>query len=214
MSTKQITKSKNKFARYGPADRYESVPGAGMCISAFGLVRRQGKKGVLLGLPRQDARWISEWVSGWKNYDEKELTESYSQWRLPSTYLMEGENPEDALRRVMADQLEMQDYTISRKGPMVFSYNTPSDWYPGYNHWDLALVYDVKVKQKSQPSVKSLPKWWQELYYVKKKKEFRDKDYGWNDDLMRDLGLVDAKKGPKGKKRGKEQDKDFAAKNS
>ena len=105
MSTKQITKSKNKFARYGPADRYEAVPGTGMCISVFGLVRRQGKKGVLLGLPRQDARWISEWVSGWKNYDEKELTESYSQWRLPSTYLMEGENPEDALRRVMADQL-------------------------------------------------------------------------------------------------------------
>ena len=120
MSTKQITKSKNKFARYGPADRYEAAPAAGMCISVFGLVRRQGKKGVLLGLPRQDARWIAEWVSGWKNYDEKELIESYNQWRLPSTYLMEGENPADALRRIMENQLEIKYFTPSTKKPMMF----------------------------------------------------------------------------------------------
>ncbi len=210
-STKQLTKSKNKFARYGPTDRYESPPGAGMCISVFGLVRRQGKKGVLLGLPSQDSHWISEWVSGWKNYDEKELAETYNQWRLPSTYLLEGENPGDALRRVMKDQLEITDYTLSKKGPLVFSYTTPSDWYPGYTHWDLALVYDVKVKSKTQPSVKSLPKWWQELYFVKKKKEFRDKDYGWNDDLMRDLGLLGTKKAPKGKKRAKDEENDNPA---
>jgi hypothetical protein len=117
MSTKQITKSKNKFARYGPADRYEASPAAGMCISVFGLVHRQGKKGVLLGLPKQDARWISEWVSGWKNYDEEELMESYSQWRLPSTYLMEGENPEDALRRIMEASWRSRIFLSPKRGP-------------------------------------------------------------------------------------------------
>ncbi|MDA4112177.1 MAG: hypothetical protein OK439_06525 [Thaumarchaeota archaeon] len=205
MSTKQITKVKNRFARYGPAEKYESPPVAGMCISVFGLVRRQGKKGVLLGLPKQDNRWTSEWISAWRNYSEKELAEVYHQWRLPSTYLMEGENPDDAIRRIMRDQLEIEDFSMTKKGPKIFSYNSPSEWYPGNTHWDLALVYDVKIKPKDQPA-KNIPKWWQELYFVKKKKDFRDKDYGWNDDFMRDLGLVDDET-PKLKKRVKEKKK-------
>jgi hypothetical protein len=177
-----------------------------MCISVFGVVRRQGKKGVLLGLPKPDNRWASEWISAWKNYEEKELAESYRQWRLPSTYLMEGENPDDAIRRIMTDQLEIDGYSLSKNGPKFYSYNTPSEWYPGNNHWDLALVYEVKIKSKYQPA-KNIPKWWQELYFVKKKKDFRDREYGWNDDFMRDLGLV-AGQTSKAKKRPKEEKKD------
>jgi len=206
MSTKQITKTKNRFARYGPADRYETPPGAGMCISVFGIVRRQGKKGVLVGLPKPDNRWASEWISAWRTYPEKELAESYRQWRLPSSYLMEGENPDDAIRRILKDQLEIDDFSLSKKGPKIFSYNSPSEWYPGNSHWDLALVYDVKVKSKDKP-VKNIPKWWQELYFVKKKKDFRDKDYGWNNDFMRDLGLIEEEKS-KPKKGAKEEKKD------
>jgi hypothetical protein len=189
MSAKQVTKSKIKFARYGPSDHYEEVPPAGMCISVFALVRRAGKKGVLLGQPKQDSRWASEWLGAWKMYSEKELAEAYHQWRLPSSYLREGEHPEDAIKRIMTDQVEMGDYSISKKGPRVFSYSTPSDWYPGINHWDLAFVYDVKVKTKGKD--KEIPKWWQALLFVKKKKDFRDKDYGWNEDFMHDLGLVE-----------------------
>jgi hypothetical protein len=176
-----------------------------MCISVFGVVRRQSKKGVLLGQPKQDNRWASEWISSWKNYPEKELAEVYHQWRLPSTYLLEGEKPEDAIRRIMTDQLEIDDFSLSKKGPKIFSYNSPSDWYPGNNHWDLALVYDVKIKSKDQ--LANIPKWWQELYFVKKKKDFRDKDYGWNNDFMRDLGLID-KETAKPKRRVSEEKKD------
>ena len=189
MSSKQVAKTKTKFARYGPSDHYEEVPAAGMCVSVFALVRRAGKKGVLLGQPRQDVRWASEWLGAWKTYSEKELAEAYQQWRLPSSYLREGEHPEDAIKRIMTDQVAMSDYSISKKGPYVFSYSTPSDWYPGNNHWDLAFVYDVRVKAKDKD--KEIPKWWQELQFVKKKKDFRDKDYGWNEDFMRDLGLVE-----------------------
>lgn len=41
----------------------------------------------------------------------------------------------------MREQLGVTDYTAT--GPRVFSYVAPSDWHPGYNHWDLAFVYDV-----------------------------------------------------------------------
>src|SRR5579862_975310 len=189
MSAKQGTKSRFRFARYGPSEHYEEAPSAGMCISVFALVKRAGKKGVLLGLPKQDVRWPSEWLGAWKTYSEKELAEAYRQWRLPSSYLREGEHPENAIKRIMADQVGMDDYSISTKGPRVFSYYTPSEWYPGNNHWDLAFVYEVKVKGKSQS--KEIPRWWQELLFVKKKKDFRDKDFGWNQDFIKDLGLVE-----------------------
>jgi hypothetical protein len=188
MYAKQVSKIKFRFARYGPLDHYEEAPAAGMCISVFAIVRRADKKGVLLGLPKQDARWITDRLSAWKNYSEKELTEAYHQWRLPSSYLREGEHPEDALKRIVVDQVGISDYSVSKKGPRVFSYSVPSDWYPGNNHWDLAFVYDVKVKTKG----KEIPKWWQELEFVKKK-DFREKDFGWNSDFMCDLGLVEDK---------------------
>ncbi len=57
--------------------------------------------------------------------------------------------------------------------------------YQGNNHWDLAFVYDVKVRKGAKEL--QVPKWWRELEFVKKKKDFLTKDYGWNDDFMRDL---------------------------
>jgi len=156
-----------------------------MCMSVFVLARRPGKKGVLIGLPKQDEKWITEWISAWRSYTEKELSEAYEQWRLPSSYLREGEHPEEAVRRIMEDQIGIGDYSLSKKGPQVFSYNSPSDWYQGNNHWDLAFVYDVKVRKGAKEL--QVPKWWRELEFVKKKKDFLTKDYGWNDDFMRDL---------------------------
>jgi ADP-ribose pyrophosphatase YjhB (NUDIX family) len=104
------------------------------------------------------------------------------QWRLPSAYLQEGEHPEDTVRRVLRDQLGLRKFVISP--PRVFSYTWPSDWYPGNNHWDLAFVYPVKVSE----SIKELP-WWKELTFVGKG-QLEDADFGWNDDLMKDLGIA------------------------
>jgi len=195
MSAKQVPRGRYRFARYGPTDHYEDAPAAGMCISVFAVVRRTGKKGVLLGLPKQDEKWANEWISAWKTYSEKDLAEAYKTWRLPSSYLREGEHPEEAVRRIMEDQLGIGDYSLSRRrGPRVFSYNSISDWYPGNNHWDLAFVYDVKARGKALKEGQT-PKWWQELEFVKKKKDFLIKDYGWNDDFMRDLfGFAKASK--------------------
>ena len=193
-STRLVSRPKSRFARYGPSDRYESPPPAGMCISVFAVVRSKGKKkkGVLLGLPRPDNRWPTEWITAWRTYPERDLSRAYQQWRLPSVYLAEGEHPDEALGRIMRDQLQIQDYTVENsESPHVLSYWYPSDWYPGNNHWDLVFVYDVKVRAKDLPSKGDLPHWWQEISFAKKKKDFRDKDYGGNADLMVDLGLLE-----------------------
>jgi hypothetical protein len=196
-SIRQVPRGRYRFARYGPTDHYEDAPAAGMCISVFALVRRSGKKkGVLLGLPKPDEKWSNEWLSSWKSYTERELSEAYQQWRLPSTYLREGEDPEEALRRIMEDQLLTGDY--SSKGPKILSYTSSSDWYPGNNHWDLAIVYDVKIRDKKFKD--EIPKWWAELEFVRKKKDLLMKDYGWNDDFIRDI--LDLGKTPSNSKDG------------
>src|SRR5439155_11949617 len=99
----------------------------------------------------------------------------------PSTYLLEGEHPDKAMRRVMRDQLGLRTFTVST--PRVFSYTWPSDWYPGNDHWDLAFVYPVKI---SEP-IKNLP-WWKELRFVDREQLGRT-NFGWNDDLMKDLKI-------------------------
>lgn len=150
-----------------------------MCISAFAVVKRGSK--VLAGVPKSNERWMSEWISGWIMYSREELAEIFQQTILPSTYLLEGEHPDDALRRIMHDQLGLTRYQVSDL--RIFSYDSPSDWYPGNNHWDLAFVYDVKTRQ----SIKKLP-WWSDIKFVGRK-ELRNAKFGWNDDLMRDLKL-------------------------
>src|SRR5271169_6517628 len=113
-----------------------------MCLSVFALVRGVRQKGVLFGLPKPNKRWLSDWMSSWRNYSAEELKKIYEEWRLPSSYLLEGENPVDAIKRIMGGQLGIKKCQVSGS-PMAFSYTSPSSWYRGYDHWDLAFVYSV-----------------------------------------------------------------------
>jgi ADP-ribose pyrophosphatase YjhB (NUDIX family) len=151
-----------------------------MCLSAFAVVKR-GRR-VLAGIPKRHRRWTSEWVSSWRTYPKKELAEVYAQTRLPATYLFEGESPDKALQRVMRDQLGIKRYAASTLKAM--SYNSPSDWYPGNLHWDIAFAYDVRT---SEP-LRRLP-WWSELGFLNGR-QLRKRDLGWNSDFMKDLGLL------------------------
>ncbi len=169
-----------RFAVFGPTDRYPPATGGGMCISVFAIARRGGK--VLMGVPNMKKKWISEWVPNWGIYSKADLDAEFKRWRLPAGYLLEGEHPDQALGRVMRDQLRIDGFkaTSSR----VLSYAAPSDWYPGNMHWDLVFVYEVDV---SGP-VRKLP-WWKKLRFMDRA-GLQDADFGWNDDFMRDLELA------------------------
>jgi ADP-ribose pyrophosphatase YjhB (NUDIX family) len=152
-----------------------------MCISVFAVIKRRDK--VLMGVPKSGKRWTSEWIPQWASYSDEERVAALEQWRLPSCYLTEGEHPDDAVHRVLKEQLRITSFTKSH--PSVMSYTTPSDWYPGNHHWDLAFVYDAKV----QGPVKK-HSWWKELRFMSRS-ELGDVDLGWNDDFMRNLKLID-----------------------
>lgn len=151
-----------------------------MCISVFAVIERGGK--VLMGVPRGEKRWTQEWITGWASYTKEDRSEALREWRLPSCYLREGEHPDDAVLRVMRDQLGLTTFDLS--SARVMSYATPSDWYPGNEHWDLVFVYNAKVRGEV-----ARPSWWSQLRFLGRS-ELRGLDLGWNDDLMRDLQLV------------------------
>jgi hypothetical protein len=151
-----------------------------MCISVFAVLK-QGRN-VLVGIPKPHKRWTAEWVSGWLMYSKEELNEIYKQTRLPSSYLFEGEHPDQALRRVMLDQLGIEKFSVSAS--QIMSYYSPSDWYPRNFHWDLIFVYEVGTSV----SPRRLP-WWRELVFLDRQ-ELRKRDLGWNEDMMKDLKLV------------------------
>ncbi len=151
-----------------------------MCISVFAIVERGDK--VLAGVPEWSAKWTSEWISSILSYPLEERREAERQTRLPSTYIYEGEHPDDALKRIMNDQLGVQKFSVS--APKIFSYNSASDWYPGNEHWDLVFAYRVRTSQ--EPLKRPL---WKELDFLNKI-ELRKRDFGWNNDFVRDLAIV------------------------
>lgn len=167
------------MARYGPPDRYAPAPGAGFCLSVFAIVSKRGR--VLAGKPRMNAKWRDEWWASWNGYTPEEQAEMLEQWRLPSTYLREGEHPEAALKRVLEKQLGAKKWSM--KGLTVVSYTAKSDWYPPHAHWDLAFVYDVDA------AVPEASRNWRELKWFTPAEGAR-MDFGWNADLVRDLGLA------------------------
>lgn len=145
-----------KFVRYGPAPRY-GLPDAGFCASSFVIIR-QGAK-VLAGIPKNQRKWREEWAPNWLVYTKESLENEYRSWRLPASYLYEGESPDDTARRVLRDQLRMR---AAKLGPAAnYAFHDPSSWYPGRKHYDLCFVYEVRGTPP-----KTIPSWWQRLEFV------------------------------------------------
>jgi hypothetical protein len=162
-----------------------------MCISVFALVRDED--GLLVGVSEPGGRWDSEWLpSNRKDTDEPDREAVL--WRLPSAYLVEGEHPEEALRRVVKGQLGIPAFEHS--DPRVLSYSEPSTWYPGNRHWDLAFAYEVT----SSETPRKRPHW-KELLFLDAR-ELRRRNFGWNDDLVRKVAERANRPRPRLKGRG------------
>jgi ADP-ribose pyrophosphatase YjhB (NUDIX family) len=134
--------SADKFAFFGPSEKH-FVPDGGFCISAFAIVRTEDS--VLLIRPRENARW-AEWAPNWRVYDTAGLAAEMAKWRLPGTYLMQGEAPEAGLRRVMENQLGVRLYSSGHA--VLLNFYEPSRRYTGKMHWDYCFIFDVSTDEK------------------------------------------------------------------
>ncbi len=131
----------HSFAFLGPTDQHYVMKG-GFCISSFAIIREGSK--LLLVKPLDHPRWLGEWAPNWRIYDPVSLSEEYRRWRFPSTYHFEGEAPEEALGRVMVEQLGLPQYAVTNH--RLKSYFSPSRRFPGEMHWDYCFFFEISLK--------------------------------------------------------------------
>lgn len=144
------------FALFGPD---AGVPEGGFCASAF-LVLRRGDR-LLAGSMAPSDRWAQEWQPNMALYGGARREALFEGWRLPATYLREGEHPEAAAYRVWTDQLGLEaDPDLPQ--PRVVSEAAASRSTPEARHWDLVFAYELE----GPPLPEDPPGHWAELAYA------------------------------------------------
>lgn len=151
-----VPPARHGFALFGPE---AGVPEGGFCASVF-LVLRRGDR-LLAGRMAPSDRWVEEWQPNLALYEGPRREALFEGWRLPATYLREGEDPEVAAARVWTDQLGL-DGTPDLPPPEVVSEAAASRSTPEARHWDLVFAYEFEGPLPSE----DVPGHWAELAYA------------------------------------------------
>jgi ADP-ribose pyrophosphatase YjhB (NUDIX family) len=166
---------------FGPSDKHCIING-GFCMSVFAIIKKyDDSKKTLLVKPREHARWKEEWAPNWRLYNPDALPKEFGSWRFPSSYIREGESPDETLSRVIKDQLGLANFKVLSS--KLLNFYEPSRRYPERMHWDYCFVYDVEIND-----IPVLKPWFSSLEYVDLKtldqKEFGSAQGG----LLKELG--------------------------
>jgi len=133
------------------------VPKDGFCIAAFVVITdEQDSKKVLMGKLNPEANW--DHIGA---LDSERVQRHKDGWTLPSSHLMLFESPQDASRRILREQLEMDDLELT--GPILFSDVRALKRAPDAKHWDLDFIFLGKTSQDRIPRG---PKAWKEIAFV------------------------------------------------
>jgi ADP-ribose pyrophosphatase YjhB (NUDIX family) len=138
-----------RFSRWSKPPVTAEVPDGGFCLSAFLVISKQNDpRKVLMG--RIDPTFPWEEIGA---LDRDRAERAAAGFTLPSSHLILGESPLQAAKRILKEQLGMED--IGLTGPSVFS-----EVYGDRNHWDIEFVFFGAVD-----SVRKHPAW-RELTFV------------------------------------------------
>ncbi len=127
------------------------VPEGGLCLSAFLVLSERGHPDhVLMGHLDPAAPWDHIGAL------DASRTKVHSQgWMLPSSHLIVHESPDQAARRIAAEQLERRDLTFAE--PRVVSEVYTPRRFPGLaRHWDIEFLFRAEWPDRTAPR---LPAW-------------------------------------------------------
>jgi ADP-ribose pyrophosphatase YjhB (NUDIX family) len=153
-----------RWARFGPTDRkwLMHVPVAGVCLSAFVIVRNR-KGDILLGRPRPHPAWAEKGCL--PRFRVQELVQQKA-WILPASHLMVEEAPEMAARRICRDWAGLRGadpkLIAIDSSRMATGRSTGSgrNRRP-LNHWAVGFVYEVRTDHPPAPAP-----WWSETKFI------------------------------------------------
>lgn len=111
------------------------IPEGGMCLSVFLVIWKGSRRNVLLGHIDTGADWQNIGALGGE-YAEKVK----KGWMLPSSHLVLYESPQEAVARVLKEQLSL-DWTDIMPEPL----RVYSEVYTRYRHWDIEFVQAAEL---------------------------------------------------------------------
>jgi len=154
-----------------PPPRLGEIPEGGVCISAFVVISLRGdSKSVLMGRVNKRAPWDHIGAL------DAERVERHSKgWMLPSSHLIFGESPQDAVVRILKEQLGLDDQRF--ESPQVFS-----EVYGPQNHWDLEFVF--LGERNDVPNHEA----WDELRFIDLTKIRKEEIARFHEDILAHVG--------------------------
>ena len=163
-----------RFARFskddGPLQTLE-IPEGGLCLSVFiVLTKRDHPDSVLMGRLNADAPW--DHIGA---LDSARAEQHSKGWMLPSSHLMFRESPQDGAKRVLTEQLGLNDQVLNRAE--VFS-----EVYGPSNHWDIEFVLTGEREE-----IRSHPVW-KELAFVELNRVRKEELARSHEDILAHLG--------------------------
>ncbi|PSN99834.1 hypothetical protein B9Q05_11280 [Candidatus Marsarchaeota G2 archaeon ECH_B_1] len=170
-----------KFADFGKNLPYycmDTIPDGGMCLSVFLVITQKTTGLVLMGKVNPEfAEW--EHIGA---INRERLLRIADKWMLPASHFIVYESPNDAVKRVLKEQLSMQNLEL--KGPFVYSEVYDIERANIKNHWDLEFVYTGEL-EKLPPQNPA----WKELGFVDVN-ALNDKEFARNhQDILANLGI-------------------------
>jgi ADP-ribose pyrophosphatase YjhB (NUDIX family) len=155
-----------------------NVPKGGTCLSSFLVMKK--KSGILVGKMAKPEIWVERFLVG-EMFAPKYAASN--KWLLPASHLKYGEKPEDAVRRVLVEQLGIPKSKLSLLEVQSHLAKDPDD--PEAAHWDICFVYEGAFNGKLQK-----PEWFSELTFVKPRQLTTEDFTRGHGDVLMELGLI------------------------
>jgi len=155
-------------------------PEGGLCLSAFLVITdERNANRVLMGHLNPKASW--DHIGA---LDSSRVDVHSKGWMLPSSHLLVYESPQEAARRILREQLEI-DLTLN--GPDVVSETYTPKRFPDLpRHWDIEFIFKGRMSEDHIPK----PFAWSELSFVNLNTAMRTEIARSHEDILESAGLV------------------------
>lgn len=158
--------------------RMNELPEGGICLSAFLVISRRNSQAVLMGRLNPAAPW--DHIGA---LDESRIEAHRKGWMLPSSHLMLYESPQDAAKRIIKEQLELDVSLIALSNPVVVSEVYIPKRFPDLpNHWDIEFIFRGECDLLPRSTV------WSELRYVELSKISKQEMARSHEDIVESAG--------------------------
>lgn len=156
------------------------VPEGGLCLSAFLVLSEKGHPDhVLMGHLDPAAPW--DHIGA---LDASRTAVHSKGWMLPSSHLIVNEAPDEAARRIAAEQLDRRDLSV-RLLRVVSEVYTPRRFPDIVRHWDLEFLFGAEWPDRSPPRSAA----WTDLRFVDLAKTSKNAVARSHEDILEAAGF-------------------------